>query len=1027
IPVEIGNLVNLRWLNVDSNRLTGEIPLELGELTNLRTLALQANLLTGEIPRELGNLASLRGLYLGYNDFTGPIPAELGNLAALTRLGLERNDFSGPIPSSFLHLDLARIRIHGNDSLCIPGTSVFVSWLRGIEYRDEQEPLCNAADVAVLQSLYELAGGPAWTESAGWLGDDGVEDWYGVTADSLGHVTILDLGRNGLRGQLPAHIDGLAHMTELRMSGNEGLSGRLPLVLTRLSLRVLHYAETGLCAPGDALFQAWLTRVESQEGTGLECPPLSDREILEVLYHAASGPDWTNSENWLTDAPLREWHGIDTDREGEVVGLVLFDNGLVGRIPPELGRLTALQRLVLWRNGLTGPIPPELGNLANLQRLNLVTNALEGPIPAELGDLTRLWELDLGNNTLEGPIPAKLGKLTSLTRLHLVGNDLTGSIPAALGNLVNLWELSLGRNALTGSLPAELGEIARLERFYAGHNDLSGPVPPEFGELTELREIALSSNADMTGALPSSLINLRSLETFEASGTQLCAPSDGAFLEWLEGLPNPRVPQCERTPSAAYLVQAVQSREFPVPLVAGEEALLRVFVTATQANRERLPPVRASFHLNGALAHVADLSGKAGPIPTSVDEGSLATSANEVIPATVVQPGLEMVIEIDPEGTLDPALGIAKRIPAEGRLSVNVLEMPLFDLTIIPFLRTADPDSTILDAVASTIADPEEWLWRRRPYLPVGDLTVRAHEPVMSSTNDAYALLSQTRMIRAVEGGTGYFMGTMSRPVTRASGLAERGGWNLFSLLPGPTGHELGHSFGLSHAPCGRVTGTDPAYPYPDAQIGVWGYDPLDGVLVPPNRPDIMSYCGGWISDYHYAKALRHRLTKEGASAAAPATSLLLWGGTDSTSTPFLEPAFVVDAPALLPDSTGEHLITGRASDGAQLFSFSFTMPETADGDGSSSFAFVVPVRPALEGQLASITLTGPGGSATLDGDSDEPMVILRNTRNGQVRGILRDVPPPAQTAADAVGQTVGPGLETLFSRGIPGEAAWRR
>ena len=65
-------------------------------------------------------------------------------------------------------------------------------------------------------------------------------------------------------------------------------------------------------------------------------------------------------------------------------------------------------------------------------------------------------------------------------------------------------------------------------------------------------------------------------------------------------------------------------------------------------------------------------------------------------------------------------------------------------------------------------------------------------------------------------------------------------------------------------------------------------------------------------------------------------------------------------------------------------------MPETADGDGSSSFAFVLPIRSEWEGNLASITLTGPGGSAILDGNSDEPMVILRNPRNGQVRGILR-------------------------------------
>ena len=86
-------------------------------------------------------------------------------------------------------------------------------------------------------------------------------------------------------------------------------------------------------------------------------------------------------------------------------------------------------------------------------------------------------------------------------------------------------------------------------------------------------------------------------------------------------------------------------------------------------------------------------------------------------------------------------------------------------------------------------------------------------------------------------------------------------------------------------------------------------------------------------------------------------------------------------------------------------------MPETADGDGSSSFALVLPVRPGWEGNLASITLTGPGGSVTLDGESNLPMAILRNPRTGQVRGILRNVPPPTQAAMDADGSRRGTGL----------------
>jgi hypothetical protein len=374
---------------------------------------------------------------------------------------------------------------------------------------------------------------------------------------------------------------------------------------------------------------------------------------LEVLYEATGGPEWTHNENWLTDAPLGEWYGVEVDEQGNVVGLGFFANRLTGRIPRELGSLTHLEDLSLSRGNLTGPIPAELGQLRALGSLRLAENRLTDRIPPELGGLTNLRTLYLGRN------------------------ELMGAIPPELGNLAHLWRLNLAANDLTGRIPPELGMLAGLEFLYLGDNDLTGPVPPEFGGLMRLRDLAVQGNADMSGVLPLSLTNLAALETFQTTGTALCAPSDAGFLEWLEGGPNRRVALCEGEPATAYLVQAVQSREFPVPLVAGEEALLRVLVTAGIGNDERLPPVRASFHLNGMLAHVVEIPGGPGSIPTEVDEGSLAASANAVVPADVVRPGLEMVVEVDPDGTLDPALGVTRRIPSTGRAAIDVREMPV--------------------------------------------------------------------------------------------------------------------------------------------------------------------------------------------------------------------------------------------------------------------------------------------------------------------------------------------------------------
>ena len=1060
IPPALGSLANLRRLYLDSNALTGSIPPELGGLANLERLNVWGNGLSGPIPPALGGLARLTSLTLGNNRITGAVPAELGGLANLEGLHLSWNALTGPLPQDLASLTkVRRFAFDRNDDLCAPGNAAFADWLQTIE--EAGGPFCNESDRRVLESLFEKAGGSAWTNAQGWLGGPVLDGWHGITADSLGRVTVLDLSGNALAGRLPGNMGALARLTELRIANNPNLAGRLPLSLADLSLRALTYEETALCVPGSASFQRWLSTVRSHDGTGTGCPPLSEREALEALYDATGGPDWTHNQHWLTDAPLGDWYGVETDAQGRVVEIRFVTNRLTGRIPPELGDMTHLRSLQLYREWwLTGPIPPDLGRLTNLRTLTLSDTDLTGPIPPELGGLANLRSLTLNGANLTGPIPPELGNLANLERLrlqenHLTGsippelarlanlrtlylgrNDLTGPLPSGLGDLANLRELNLASNGLTGPIPVTLGGLTDLTSLYLGENELTGPLPPEFGDLVRLQALALQQNANTSGALPTSLINLPALETLQTGGTGLCAPSDAGFLRWLEGVANRRVALCDGAPGMAYLVQATQSREFPVPLVAGEEALLRVFVTAGRDNAERLPPVRASFTLDGTVTHVANVPGKPGPIPTEVEDGSLAASANAVIPAEVVRPGLEMVIEIDPDGSLDPGLGVAKRIPETGRLPVEVREMAVLDLTLIPFLWAADPDSAILDQTAGMAADPDghALLAHAHILLPVGGIDVTRHEPVVTSSNNLYSVHAETKAIRALERGGGHWMGMMSGPVTGGvSGLGSKPG-RVTSSVPsaGVIAHELGHNMSLSHAPGGNDA--DPAFPYYDGSIGVWGYDSLEERLVPPVVNDLMggtNWARGlrpyWVSDYHFTKALQFRWADEGdggAMAAESVPSLLLWGGVDAEGAPYLEPAFAVNASPVPPESGSEYRVAGRSADGAELFSLAFAMPELADaGDGESSFAFTLPVRPGWEA-MASVTLTGPGGSATLDAGSDRPMAILRNPQNGQVRGILRNL--ALSTAVAAVGAGAGPGLEVLFSRGIPDAAAWR-
>ena len=261
-------------------------------------------------------------------------------------------------------------------------------------------------------------------------------------------------------------------------------------------------------------------------------PPFheADRDALVALYHATGGPGWTNNHKWLSDAPLGEWHGVSTDAGGRVVDLQLRNNGLTGKIPPELGDLEGLTRLCLCGNDLTGEIPPKLGGLASLTYLDLSGNGLSGEIPSALGGLTSLIWLYLDSNRLSGGIPAGLGRMSSLVWLDLHSNDISGEIPPELGNLAELSYLELLGNDLSGRIPPELGSLPYLETLTLSENKLNGQIPPELEGLPKLTTLALSGN-QLSGCVPSRLRNVAWENDLGALGLLLCEEEMALFRD----------------------------------------------------------------------------------------------------------------------------------------------------------------------------------------------------------------------------------------------------------------------------------------------------------------------------------------------------------------------------------------------------------------------------------------------------------------------------------------------------------------
>ena len=1137
LPLELGNLEELRQIDLGELNLSGEIPATLGNLVELRRLNFELVPFTGSIPPELGKLVKLEYLDLYLNRLSGSIPAELAGLRSLQTMLIDGNQLTGSIPSTFVRMEELQIfSWNENDGLCAPATAKFETW-RYARSRYFHGPRCNETDLAVLKQLYDLTDGVNWTNSTGWLNGAAVEQWHGIDADSLGHVTVLDLENNELIGKLPQSLQGLDQLSVLKVGGNL-LSGRIPLLLTSLALEEFSYAGTGLCVPQSTAFLQWLSSISLHEGTELQCPPLTEREILTMLYETTGGKDWKQQDGWLTEAPLSSWFGIKTNGDDHVVELALSGNNLRGRLLPELAELVRLAVLDLSFNWLEGTIPLSLGNIATLEVLRLNSNLLKGPIPVELGSLSRLTELGLFENQLEGIIPPELGSLRRLTQLDLLGNYLEGGIPQELGALSNLSILRISQNRLTGRIPAEIGNLSKVEviwlddnllegeippelgklssvrYLYLGYNQLSGSIPPEFGNLRSLTDLGmdgnlltgmipaelgslpnltnelnlrennlsgeippelgkltrlkflrlgynnfsgslspigqmnnldwldLSHNPQLVGPLPSSFANLHSLGRFEAEGTTLCI-ANGSTLTDPAIVRRFRLPLCDPPTerSTAYLIQSIQSARYPIPLVANEDALLRVFPISPAGTNASIPPARATFYVDGAEVHAVDIPGQTTQISTELmhAEASLDRSANVQVPGSVVQPGLEMVVEIDPGETLDSDLELIRRIPDSGRTPVQVEALPTFDLTLVPFIWRNQPDLTAADLAQEMEEDPEghRLLWDLRTLMPVSDIAVTAHPPVLTSKNSD-ELLDEVGVIRALEGGTGYWMGALSGESTGYWGVAWIDGWTSYMRLGVVSqpeealtlAHELGHSMSLRHAPCGTSSVLDAGYPYPDAAIGNWGLDTRSekNVLVPPTVVDLMSYCvPAWVSEYNFLLAMRHRLSREavGKTSLLAGPALLLWGGTDQEGTPYLNPVFALEMPPLLPTLGGQYQLEGRSTEGELLFSLSFDMKEADHYEERGGFTFAIPSNPEWIDTLAEVSLVGPGGSTTIDVTTNRPATILQERTTGYVRAILWH--ESATMAATNIANTLRslqlqPDLEiqVLYSRGIP-------
>ena len=448
LPEWLGDLTNLKNLDISYNSNLSTIPEALGNLTNLTNLVISSNDNLSTIPEALGNLTNLTNLVISSNDNLSTIPEALGNLTNLTNLVISSNDNLSTIPEALGNLkNLEFLELNWQPFLW-ENTLPKLPFLKKISVTGSS----NLNDFLELVQHFPNLGSLIISRNSNLR----------TLPESLGNLTNLEslvISYNNNLQTIPKSLGNLTNLTSLKINNNDNLSN-LPEPIENLKkLEFLELNWQPLLWENVLPKLPFLKKISLTGSTNLEGVP----EIIKV-FPKLSSLIISNNSDLIT---LPESLGSLTN----LTSLEISRNIELRKLPASLGSLESLESLILswnfslWKNSLPRlPFLKEIsviggGNLVNLPDLTKVFPKLSSLIisnnsdlitlPESLENLTTLTSLEISNNNKLFTLPESIGKLSALQRLIVRDCPLVISLPASLASLPHLRELDISGSGLS--------------------------------------------------------------------------------------------------------------------------------------------------------------------------------------------------------------------------------------------------------------------------------------------------------------------------------------------------------------------------------------------------------------------------------------------------------------------------------------------------------------------------------------------------------------------------------------------------